>query len=891
MLPREEVTAPMNKVLPNSGPTVDKTETKAEPSFADGQPKEVDYYLNPTELFRWINYRRWDGAKARVLSHPDECCTWIVSRHSTDGRILWRHLPLHLVCMQSENGGTDNQPHSVPSHAQNTRQIEELIDILLEAYPDAASSPDDQGMLPLHLAVTSSTVNARTIHLLLMAYPNGVSCKNKFGRTPIDLMTEKKNEPNYDAVLRAMSRVHRTTERLTSTIRKENSSLIKSLEQSSSNERSASQQIMLRLEEELMETRKRMEELESTTIDEKKSLDKLRAQIEMLQSEKEEKEKYINVIKSERDEVMNQNEILRNQVQEHESIVQALHQESEHSHQDSSDTIARLKSEYSTAKAMAEALESQLRSRFTNEEYLTASISQLETELSDLRAEYKREKARLLHERDSHENENIQLQRSIEALSKKCSSLQSKLTEVNKQMSAVLGSHGALNAEHDRMAENNLRVETDLVECMRMERTNLLASMRKQLEFFGSAINNQEQLLENCEQKETQLLDLAKTERDKSFDNIKSLRQNFLNARTSALERQRTLQTDKLAALSFNHEVKQSLNDKDVKTSTSNDSSLDCSTISQRRKVERTDSSDYSTLRSRSNKKETGTQNSLSSYLAKDGLRSCDGESLDHSTISQKRREKRKDNHDYSGGRSTSSMKDVAMQHSLKSSGTIRSDPLPHPARETRVPISSDKFNSTEVREQPVAAGNEIENNLLHLLEARANQENSRQRRQESENDSDAYETSTTSSSYLTSSYRQNESGYQKPRVLNMPRTKRLTNSSGASTGASSFPDNTVVTTTTVSSAPNVSKTMRKLQNLSLDTFSNSSGISRVPSSDESDSESSNRSESFHLNARLANNKTQTHFPGMATGLQLGMIRISEEGSVREGREHYIRSE
>jgi len=848
----------MNQVQPHpDGEKLENTEVKAEAATTYGKQKEVDYYLNPTELFRWINYRRWDGAKARVLSHPEECSTWIVSRHNTDGRILWRHLPLHLVCMQSENGGSDTQPH-MPSHAQNMGQIEELVDILLEAYQDAASSHDDQGMLPLHLAVTSSNINPRIIFQLLMAYPGGVGCQDKFGRTPLDLIAEKKNEPNYDVVLRAMSRVHRTTETLTSNLTKENSSLIESLKQSASNERSASQHIMQRLREELVETRKKMEEMESTTSDEKKSLDNLRAQIETLQSEKEEREKFVNDIRREREDIIKQNEILRSQVQEHENIVQTLNQTFKDDQKGNSDTIAKLKSECSTAKAMAEALESQLRSRFTNEEYLTASVSELETELSDLRAEHKQEKARLLSEKDSCRNENVQLQRSIDDLSRKAASLESKLADVNKQMSAVLGSHGALNAEHDRMVENSLRVEIDLIECMRMERTNLIESMRKQMEFFENTMKNQEQMLENGEQQEMQLLDSAKTERDKNLETIKALRQDFVNARASDLERQRALQSDKLATLSMNNEQKKSLT-KELKSTPSNDSRLDRSTISHRRKAKRTDSSD-TVIRARSNKTDLANQQNFSAFLrANDNQRSTsrDDGSISQSKLSQHRRSKRSNNHEYSTTsktRSIGSKKDSIAQQSVSSSGTGRSESLSHPVIETRLPVSSDKFDYAESREQPVATKAERENNLLHLLEKRANQENRRHRRLESENDSDTYETSTTSS--------------------------------GVSVGALSFPENTVMSRTTVSSAPSVSKTMQKLQNLSLDTFSHSS---RGPISDgeESYSGSSNRiSMPFSSSKRLSNNTTQTHFPGMTSGVRLGMIRVTEEMS--EGREQHI---
>mmetsp|Transcript_17044 Transcript_17044/g.23986 ORF Transcript_17044/g.23986 Transcript_17044/m.23986 type:complete len:816 (+) Transcript_17044:43-2490(+) len=524
----------------NTGQTTEK-------AVLDEKRKEVDYYLNPTELFRWINYRRWDGAKARVLSHPEECETWIVSRHSSDGRILWRHLPLHLVCMQSEAGAAES---SQPSSSQASRQIEELIDILLDAYPEGASSPDDQGMLPLHLTVANSTQpNERIINLLLMAYPTAVEVKDNYGRTPADLLNSKaESGPHREAALRAMARAQHTTSRLVEALREENVSIVSNVKQTASNERMASQRIIMRLEEELVEARSQIEDLEKRSDSKEDNLVDLRDEIQNLQNKLTRENENIQSLRNERDELINQTEILRHQVEDHENAVQKIQQSFEDEQQDQADTIANLKSEASTSKAMAEALEAQLRSRFTNEEYLTNTVSELETELADLKNEYQQEKKKLVHERDTYMNENTQLNRSVEEFKKKNSVLQTKLLELNKQMTGILSSNGALNAEHDRMLEAALRTETELAEGIRNERAQTLSTMEKQWEFFESVMKDHRRMMEDFQHKENELLDAAKEERERSQDSIAKMRVEFRDARANAAERQRILQSEAVLA-------------------------------------------------------------------------------------------------------------------------------------------------------------------------------------------------------------------------------------------------------------------------------------------------------------------------------------------------------
>jgi len=796
------------------------------------QQKEVDYYLNPTELFRWINYRRWDGAKARALSHPDECYTWVVSRHNTDGRVLWRHLPLHLVCMQSENGS--NESRNIPGYMQQNRQIAELVDVLLEVHPHGANSPDDQGMLPLHLAINGTTMNERILNLLLMAHPIGIDEKDKFGRTPLDLLKEKgENRPQYENVLRAMKRAKNSTCNLKKILQEENSSHIESVKQSAENERTASRRIIMRLEEELANIRERKDEIETRSHHEEGSSNQLKARIQVLKTEYEREAKIYEEIKRERNELTNQNEILRNQVQKHENIVKSLHQRFEDKNQDKSDTVAKLKSECSTAKAMASALESQLRSRFTNEEYLTNSVMEFETQLTDLKNEYQQEKSKLIHERNAYENENTKLKRTVVEMTKKSSYLQSKLSDVNKEMSTVLASHGALNAEHDRMLDINLRVESELIEGMRVERGNILSSMRKQWKLFENAFKDQELLIEDSQQREVQVLDLAKVEREKTFENIKGMRQDFLDARATALERQRTFPNGKFAQLSLSSGSKKQQRQQHVKstTSISENGSLGCSSTTSHRRFEgqKKDDSDFSVSNSKSKKKAVSSPKSV------------------FPTSIRIRRELQ------------------SMSEEMESC----------------VPNSSHLHDSTKNIRQEMIMSEELDSNFLHLLETRANQGNGVQNERHVDNSSSASVESKTSC-HLTSSLCQNEKEFEAINLLNMHKLNLIPSFSlntGSGFGASSsIHSNTIISKTTTSCAPDVAKTLRKLHNLSLDNFSQSTSTSREESTNDSDSESSVEGDE-NLSIRGAMKTNTNHFPGMTAGMRMGMIRISEESS------------
>jgi len=136
--------------------------------------QEVEAYTNPTELFRCINYCRWEKAARRVKSTPDEASIWIASRDANNS-LKWKYLPLHLVCLQS------NPPRSI-------------VKALLEAYPEAVLCRDYDGNLPIHYACLEGIEDEDVLKWLIEANPNTLLQKDHSGKTPLQML----EDPNHN---------------------------------------------------------------------------------------------------------------------------------------------------------------------------------------------------------------------------------------------------------------------------------------------------------------------------------------------------------------------------------------------------------------------------------------------------------------------------------------------------------------------------------------------------------------------------------------------------------------------------------------------------------------------------------------------------------------------
>ncbi|KAL7542821.1 hypothetical protein ACHAXR_012129 [Thalassiosira sp. AJA248-18] len=530
-------------------------------SSSTSSVKEVDYYLNPTELFRWINYRRWDGAKARAQSHPDECCTWIVSRHNTDGRILWRHLPLHLICMQKEAACGVLDDSDAPAVVAS-RQMEQLMDVLLDSYPEGASSPDDQGMLPLHLLLSKAEgePNERVINLLLSSFPNAVDIRDKFGRTPYDILRESCGATDQQgqggagtsdrcrAAFRALKRARYVSDKITATIRDESANIVAAVQHEATNERGASQKIIVRLEGELSNCRKEVEARDLQDREVQQEIHRIKSNLAKMDTQLNENNRVLEMTRKERDELLSNNEAMASRLDTHDEAVEHVRREAEQARKSDSETISKLKSEVNTSKAMTEALESQLRSRFTNEEYLSTTVSDLEEQLEELKVRHDHSTKKHTHEMESFMADNKRLKWNVDELTKKNTQLQDKLKELNKQMSQIISSYSALNSEHDRLLELSQSYEASLLETVRSERAQLVEHFNKQRELLEKTYIEQERIVEESMQSQDKLTSNAKSDRTRGRGTVEKLRNEFQMLRAAAAERERSIHVEDMAA-------------------------------------------------------------------------------------------------------------------------------------------------------------------------------------------------------------------------------------------------------------------------------------------------------------------------------------------------------
>jgi len=132
---------------------------------------EVDYDLNPTDLYTCICACDWDNALVALERNPIESKTWVVkSDPCSDDDDAVRFLPLHSACAR--------QPPL------------DIVISLLTAYSEASSIIDDNGMYPLHYACANQA-SAEIIELLLLHHPDANTYRVELnGSLPIHLAAQ-----------------------------------------------------------------------------------------------------------------------------------------------------------------------------------------------------------------------------------------------------------------------------------------------------------------------------------------------------------------------------------------------------------------------------------------------------------------------------------------------------------------------------------------------------------------------------------------------------------------------------------------------------------------------------------------------------------------------------
>ena len=300
------------------------------------------------------------------------------------------------------------------------------------------------------------------------------------------------------------------------------------------------------LEEELGSIRRQTDDVANINKEEHEVRMDLENQMKALREQIKTHGAEVERIQSERDGLLDKNATLSSQVDEHDTAVANLQRSFEKERESQIEEIANLRSEASTSRAMADALEGQLRSRFTDEEKLSTAVGQLEAQTGKIKAEFDKERRQLLHERDDAQTESIKLRKTLDELTAKNLTMQGRVRELNKQLSNVLSGQSTLNAEHDRMVDSGVRYESDLLETMRIEREAMLSAIKKQKETLEQAFAAAEQIVEDSQAKEAELAEEAAQERRTGLEVVETFRKDFREIRASALERERRMHSEGL---------------------------------------------------------------------------------------------------------------------------------------------------------------------------------------------------------------------------------------------------------------------------------------------------------------------------------------------------------
>ena len=163
---------------------------------------EVDYDLNPTELYLRICDSDWDASLNALEHNPIESRIWVV-KSDGDGQSTCRFLPIHSACARQPpvsiicalldafpegvNARDDNGMYPLHYASANHASVE-VIDVLLSAFPDANQlRVEADGALPIHLAAQWGVSSLSVIDLLLAENPSLACARDNDGNISLDL--------------------------------------------------------------------------------------------------------------------------------------------------------------------------------------------------------------------------------------------------------------------------------------------------------------------------------------------------------------------------------------------------------------------------------------------------------------------------------------------------------------------------------------------------------------------------------------------------------------------------------------------------------------------------------------------------------------------------------
>jgi hypothetical protein len=488
--------------------------------------REVDFYRNPTELFRWVNYRRWEGAENRAQTCPEEVKTWIVSTDQNTNQVQWRHLPLHLCCMQSQ----------IPVA---------LIETMIRIYPEATEMQDHEGMTPLHLACFKGGISDQVATILMSSHPGAVCTTDKHNRTPFDLLQLSITSgvvmgADVKQVSLMMNRTELFLTGIKASVRDEEVQRLNVVHAGAAKERVATQQVISRMEGDLEKAKETIETMAS----ELENKDELEGDLEhrLVNLQKQ-----LNDGLEEREQLESKIEDLKSNLNQQSTTLHGRDDEVEHARIAMRAELGKMKeeldaaqSENATSKSMAEALEQQLKSKFAGEYSHSSKIRELELSISEAAVNKNVMETEYNNKIDALNRELTRAKDNVEELTKYNLSLQSKMKDLSDSVSKVLASQNIMSAEQDRLVDNCRKYEADMTSLMEEERSRLASLVERQRGVMDDLLDEQKRIMSSGSEAASQLRETISAERERCFASINKMKQEFDQAQ--AVEREQKQQ-------------------------------------------------------------------------------------------------------------------------------------------------------------------------------------------------------------------------------------------------------------------------------------------------------------------------------------------------------------
>lgn len=393
---------------------------------------------------------------------------------------------------------------------------------------------DHEGRTPLHLACLNAGVTENVAMLLLCYNASAAVTVDRNNRTPLDLLKQSLSAIAASAVTAELNssvlmlqRMEAMLTQIKQNVRVEEAKHVDQLHASVSSERVASQQIINRLEEELAKTKQTLALMESDMSHKEDLETNFEQKLIMLTKENNQLTEETHSLRQTIKEMKNAIDLKKDEIHRYDEIVESVKREYQSQMDDLVAEIKNAKAETSTAKSMSEALESQLKVKFSSEHAQIQKIATLEKSLSDILSNQNQVESEFKSRIDNLHRENLRLKESVESTTKYNNALQDKVKELNESLSNIIASQTILSAEQERfleVAETYARESLEAVNAERDRLVGFVGTQRRQLEHLFA---EQLRVLEGGASTGMQQRAVFESERERSLATIQKMKQHF----------------------------------------------------------------------------------------------------------------------------------------------------------------------------------------------------------------------------------------------------------------------------------------------------------------------------------------------------------------------------